>query len=399
MRVLLWIVVLFTLAVGFTLAGKYDPGYAVLVYPPYRIELSLTLLVVLFLGLLALGHLFFRLASATLRLPEQVNSFHALQREQKALDALNQALSEWFEGRYRRSEKSAAQALAHDPALWTAALIAARAAHEIKAYARRDGYFDQVRQFAPDHVMTAWVIQAACFLEEGNAEAALDRINQARMQDPMHEELPKLELHAQKMLENQDRVLELVGLLEERQLLEEEVLNSHRRSAHLKNISLHSNDLAALNAYWEKTPLPEKTEPILAMAAAREFANKGETAMACAAIENSLAQHWEESLLYAYGEIQGEETQHQIEHAEKWLVEHPEDATLLLILGKLCLRQMLWSRAKSFLESSLAIAPASETLFVLARLLEQTGQDEAACAHYRKGVALLTEVERSPSPL
>ena len=83
MRALIWIVVLFALAVGFTLAGKYDPGYAVLVYPPYRVELSLTLMVAVFLGLLVVGHLFFRIASATLRLPEQVRAFRA--RQQRGL--------------------------------------------------------------------------------------------------------------------------------------------------------------------------------------------------------------------------------------------------------------------------------------------------------------------------
>lgn len=399
MRVLLWTVLLFALAVGFTLAGKYDPGYAVLVYPPYRIELSLTLLVILFLGLLIVGHMFFRLASATLRLPERVNAFRVLQREQKSRTALAEALTALFEARYQRAEKCAAQALAHDPAPWQAALIAARAAHEIKAYSRRDGYLAQAQQLAPAQAMARLVTEAGCLLEERHAQAALDRINQAMALDPRHEGLPKLALRAQQMLKNWDRVLELAEVLGKRQMLEPVAVEQLRQNAHLENIKLASNNLAALNARWQKMPLAEKTQPRLAVAAATRFAALGQPRTACETIEQSLAQHWDETLLRNYGEIDGSETLRQIEHAEKWLPEHPRDAVLLLSLGELCARQSLWGKAQSFFEASLAIAPASETFFALAQLLEQTGQSEAACLHYRQGMVLVTETKRDRQAL
>lgn len=391
MRVLLWIVLLFALAVGFTLAGKYDPGYAVLVYPPYRIELSLTFLVILFLGLLIVGHLFFRLASATLRLPEQVKAFRVLQREQKSRTALAEALTALLEARYQRAEKCAAQALAHDPAPWQAALIAARAAHEINAYSRRDTYLAQAQQLAPDQAMARLVTEAGCLLEERHAQPALERITQAMALDPRHEGLLKLELRAQQLLKNWGRVLELAELLGKRQMLESAAVEQLRLNAQLENIKLAGNNLAALGARWQKIPVAEKLQPRLAVAAATRFAALGEARTACETIEQSLAQHWDEALVRNYGEIDGSETLRQIEHAEKWLPEHPRDAVLLLSLGRLCARQSLWGKAQSFFEASLAIAPASEAYFALAQLLEQMGHSEAACQHYRQGMALITE--------
>lgn len=394
MRTLIWIVLLFALAVGFTLAGKYDPGYAVLVYPPYRVELSLTLMVVVFLGLLVLGHLFFRLASATLRLPEQVREFRARQREQESRAALNEALTALLEMRYNRAEKRAAEALALDTAPWQAALIAARAAHEIKAYSRRDGYLAQAEQLAPGQALARLVIEADCLLDERRAEAALTRLKQAAAIDPKHGGLQKLELRAQQMLKNWDRVLELVAALEKRQVLEPVVAEQLRLNAHQENLKLSGNNAAALAATWQKIPVADKIQPRLARTAASIFAALGETRTAIEIIEQSLAQQWDESLARAYGEIDGTDTLRQIERAEKWLPEHPRDAALLLSLGRLCARQLLWGKAQSFFEASLAIAPASETCFALAQLLEQMGRPDAACRHYRQGMTLLADARQ-----
>lgn len=206
MRTLIWIILLFALAVGFTLAGKYDPGYAVLVYPPYRVELSLTLMVAVFVGLLVLGHLFLRFASATLHLPEQVRAFRARQREQKSRETLSESLTALLEMRYSRAEKRAAEALALDSAQWQAALIAARAAHEIKAYSRRDGYLALAEQMAPGQAIARLVIEADALLDEGRAEAAVARLKLVAALDSRHPALRDLELRAQQMLKSVDRV-------------------------------------------------------------------------------------------------------------------------------------------------------------------------------------------------
>ena len=127
MRVLIWILLIFALAVGFTLAGKFDPGYAVLVYPPYRIELSLTLFVIVLLGLLFISNMFARLANATLSLPKQVRAFRQHQREQQAQDALTAAITHFLEQRYPQAEVAAQRAMELDASIHLAALIAARA--------------------------------------------------------------------------------------------------------------------------------------------------------------------------------------------------------------------------------------------------------------------------------
>ena len=57
MKVLLWLVGLFALAVGLSLFAQINTGYAILVLPPWRIELSLNMAVLLLLVAIVLAYL------------------------------------------------------------------------------------------------------------------------------------------------------------------------------------------------------------------------------------------------------------------------------------------------------------------------------------------------------
>lgn len=140
MRVLIWILLIFALAVGFTLAGKFDPGYAILVYPPYRIELSLVLLVILLLLIIVLGNLLVRVAAATLRLPKRARAFRLRQRELQGNGALISAVTDYLEQRYQPAEAAALRAHALNNSPYLAALLAAAAAEAQNAHDRRDEY-------------------------------------------------------------------------------------------------------------------------------------------------------------------------------------------------------------------------------------------------------------------
>ncbi len=111
MRALIWTLLIFGLAVGFTLAGKFDPGYAVLVYPPYRIELSLTLLVVIFLSMVVVGDLFARLADVTLNLPKRVQAYRLQQRQEQGQKALLEAMERYLAQQYTEAEAAAKLAI------------------------------------------------------------------------------------------------------------------------------------------------------------------------------------------------------------------------------------------------------------------------------------------------
>ncbi|MGH8711248.1 MAG: hypothetical protein ACREVA_08020, partial [Burkholderiales bacterium] len=81
----------------------------------------------------------------------------------------------------------------------------------------------------------------------------------------------------------------------------------------------------------------------------------------------------------------------QIERAETRLFDHPDDACLLLTLGKLCAHQGLWGKAQSYLEASISVEPTVTAHRELAKLHEKIGQSEAADVHYRKSLDLAVQ--------
>lgn len=147
MRVLIWLLFLFALAVGFTLAGKFDPGYAILVYPPYRIELSLLLFILLLVGVIVLGESLLRFASAIMRLPRQARDYRLRQRVRAGETALLRALRADLEQRVQDVEAPARQAIELGYHAELAALLAARAAQAMQDQQKSDHYRELARKF------------------------------------------------------------------------------------------------------------------------------------------------------------------------------------------------------------------------------------------------------------
>ena len=93
-------------------------------------------------------------------------------------------------------------------------------------------------------------------------------------------------------------------------------------------------------------------------------------------------------LAQIYGDCKGDSTLVQIERAEKWLRAHARDASLLLALGKLCMRQGLWGKAQSYLEASVALHPSPDAHMTLANLMERLGKPAEAVRHIRRSAEL-----------
>ena len=81
----------------------------------------------------------------------------------------------------------------------------------------------------------------------------------------------------------------------------------------------------------------------------------------------------------------------QLQTAEAWLKDHPNDPSLLLTLGRLCLQTSLWGKARDYLESSLRVQRNPEACAELARLLAQLGDTERSNQLFQEGLGLLDE--------
>jgi len=389
-KTLFWILAILAAAVALTMAAKHSAGYVLLVYPPYRVELSLSLFMALLLGTFATGYGAVRLAVHTLSLPAYVRAFRQERRRDKAREAMNDALLAFFEGRYAKAEKLAATALElQQEAPLANALLAARAAHELKAYDRRDGYLAQAERVGREQPEARLMTQAELLLDQRDFRSALAVLNELQATTRKNLAALRLELKAQQQAKNWDQVLTLVAQLENRDAIDPIQAAQQKVKAHQENLQRKRGDLASLREYWQKIPGADKTNGKIALAAAQGFLAYQECQTAIDILTHSLEKQWDSDVIRFYGECLGKDELKQIERAENWLKRHPQDASLLQTLGKLCAKRELWGKAQSYLEASLSIEPSVETHLALAQLLEKIGRADEAGKHYRESLVLL----------
>jgi HemY protein len=139
MKYLISILVLFAAAVALSTLLQ-NTAYVLLVYPPYRIEVSLKLFVTLFLLVFGFGYWLIHLLTATTQLPAIVQKLRLDRARSTSRKLLDVTLRAFFEGRYVDAEKAANRAIKHGETSILYPIIAARAAHEQGATERRDTY-------------------------------------------------------------------------------------------------------------------------------------------------------------------------------------------------------------------------------------------------------------------
>jgi HemY protein len=384
MRWLFSLLLLLGLAVAAALTAGVNKGYVLVIYPPYRIELSLALVIIgLVAGFLAL-HALLRLTAATLRLPRQVRDYRRLRTRNRARNAMEHALISFLEGRFRRAEKFATAALKLDESPALSAVMAARAAHEQHNREARDGYLKAVEIAAPEGNLLKLITQAEFLLEDRRPREALEALNQARAISPRHPALPRLEIKAHALAKNWDKVLTSIAQLSKSKEFDREQLEPLRLNALRENLLLKGQDSATLRDYWRKISSTDQQEPGLAAAAAGAFVALSMGEDAKTAIERALKNDWDSALVALYGEAQTADTHAQIERAEEWLQDHPGDAALLLTLGKLCARDKLWGKAQSYMEASLSVGPSRVAHAAYAQLMEKMGKPEEALRYNRR---------------
>jgi len=110
MRAALWLLALFALAVAFVLAARLDQGYVIIVYPPWRLELSFMLALTLTVAGFLLVYALVKLARTALSLPADLRAWRALRRREAANEALFEAMRAQLDGDAERARQLAAKA-------------------------------------------------------------------------------------------------------------------------------------------------------------------------------------------------------------------------------------------------------------------------------------------------
>lgn len=390
MRFFLWLLTLFAIAIGLAVTARFNPGNVVLFYPPYRVDLSLNLFILVALvGFLALNFILAAIRS-TKEMPGKVAAYRKEKREREGNRALRESLKSFFEGRFGHAEKAARRAAESPENAGLAALIGARAANRMQQGARRDVWLASVEDDAAlkaARLMT----QIELLIDDNQPGAALGAVRELSNAGTRHIHALRLALKANERVRNWPEVLRLVRTLDNHNALHPALSRRLKELAYRALLGDRSHDAESLQRTWASVPATDRILPFIAAAAANAFNALGHHEMALGIVERALALEWDDRLMRAYRDSAAAEGSPallgQIERCEGWLAKHPADAELALTLGTLCLRQKLWGKAQRHLEQALSasLEPAMlrEVHLKLALLHEALKQTDVAATHYR----------------
>lgn len=383
MRWLFWGLLLALLAVAVALLGRQVEGSVLILVPPYRIELSFFLALVLAgAGLLAAFWLAW-LVQRVLAFPQRVSAYRRRREQAGSQHALREAVKALFEGRFARAERQARAAQLAPENAGVAALVGARAAHRMRQSERRDAWLQDI-EADRSLTMARLVSGAEMWAEARDSERALAAIGELQSAGTRHLHAARIALKANLQAGRWDDVLKGLRVLEKRGALHPVAVARYRRSAHLHRLQERRRDPHALLALWNDIAAEQRRDPDLALEGARLLNEAGCGRAAADALEAALEQQWDARLVDAYARSEVVPARAQIERAEGWLREHPQDPALLRCLGLLCQREQLWGKAATYLQESLRLQPHADTLLALARLAETLGNEAEAQRYFRE---------------
>ena len=388
MRVLFWFLLLAAAAVAIALAARLTTGYALFVAPPYRVELSLNLLIVLLIGGFVIGYLLLRIVRRTLGLPEEVRAYRRQQQRDRARSKQDAAVVALLEGRYGRARQYAEEALAIPRSSGLAALLGARAAIGAREFGAAESMLARPDAQTKSLAVPRLMLEAELKLEQGQPREALAVLQALRKEAGSHTAALRLELRA---LQGAGRYAEIPAVVD--QLVKRKAYGATegdlvRAAAHAQELASRQHDATGFRSYWSKLSDAEQRSPRIARAAAQTLIALGGDREAADVLARSLEREWNPELVRLYADCRPADVSPQLEQAERWLASHSEDATLLYALGVLCERAQLWGKAQSYLEASLAHEDAWRTRVALGELFARLGREHDANEHLAAALKL-----------
>jgi len=344
-------------------------------------------------------------------------------KQQHSLELLQTAAIQLIEENNPAAEKTALQAAHGFRHKFLAYFTAAQAAHAQQAWQRRDNYLQLALVANPKAALAITLNQTQLQLDAHQIDACLATIAAADSNTtkyPINAQHPQLLACKYKLYvltNNTDKLRALLPQIKKlthkscipnfiskkRPISPEELqqLNTleHNIYQELLRQATHNNavDLPVLNAAWNFIPKKIRnntTELLLiyvnSLIQIRAY-NTAEIIVRkrILSLQNNAVNNYNQ-LLELYGHIYSNNISKQITFAETLLSANANNHVLLLALARLCMRQKLWGKARSYLQSSVEIAPSTAAYTELAHLLETLGESQQSNAYYKQGLLAIT---------
>jgi HemY protein len=397
-RAYLLVVIAIAVAAALGIAIAKHSGYVLIAYGGFRYQSSLWATLGLLLAALLLTALVRYLIGLVLVSSGVVNPWSRRNRSRRTQVAIKQGQLDLAEGRWASAQRHLHRAAEAERYPLFYYLGAARAANEQGRYDERDTLLERALERQPQAELAVALNHAQLQMDQGQDDQALETLDAMQARYPGNAQVLRLlqRLHVRRG--DWSAVIRLLPELRKGKVLPATELAELEQRAWGQNLSLthEGNDDAqavrqALERAWEQLTAAQRQEPRLVLAYAEQLRQAGAQKEAEHVLRTALKRQYESPLARLYGLVRGDDPARQLQFAEGLLKAHPSDPSLLLTLGRLCLQQRLWGKARDYLESSLRFQRNPETCAELARLLASLGETTRSNQLFEEGLGLLDE--------
>ena len=377
------VVVLFISAFGahFLLA---DPGYVVINFRGYVIEMSVPVLA----GLAVLLVLGLWIVRKIIVAPRRLGETYGRHRAARSGKKLTRGMIEVAEGNLARGEKLLGRAASTSDSPLFNYLQAARAAHLQGQDERRDEWLRLAYRDAPEAANAVLLTQAEFQIDREHYEQALATLRRLEEDSKNHAHALALMGRLYFKLEDWDALAGILPKLGKNTQIKPGVLESWTIRVRRERLD-KAADVEVLEQEWKAIPRKKKSNPVLQESYYKGLIRLGLHDRAEKELAGALKSNWRGSLVRLFGLVEATDTTKQLKRAEGWLKNHGEDPDLLLAAARLCLRNELWGKARSYLETVISMRPTPEAYQEYGALLTQMGEANAAADAYRDGLGMV----------
>ncbi|MGR9086838.1 MAG: heme biosynthesis HemY N-terminal domain-containing protein [Gammaproteobacteria bacterium] len=386
----LCLAIVVALIVRHWLQGFDTPGYVLIGIGRWSMETSLVVFAVsLVIGFYVL-YFFFRFLGWLLRMPGQLKTRGKNIKFNRSQEALIAGLVDSAEGNWEKAERILIKHASHSGAPLIHYLTAAKAAQSRGAFDKRDEYLQKAAAQAPGSDVAIGLTQAELHLSGNQFEQALETLTRLHSIDPSHASVLKLLHQTYRHIGDWEGVRKLLPSLHNHKILMEaevKLLETETFSRLLRQ-SAEKGDAGEIRKLWSEMPEHIKQMHGMATIYFAAMIDAGAGADILDHVVDLLSVSWDDTLLVLFGSVQSDDAAKQLEIAEKWLDQHRNDAVLLSVLGKLCLRCNDGQKAEGYLSQSIAIEPTVQAYQLLGDILFAQGDKDKASECYKSGLEL-----------
>ena len=373
-------------------------GYVLIAYQNFRYESSLwatlALLLVIWLVVFLLRALFNLLTASG----GVVNPWSRYNRSRRVQLAIEHGQMDLAEGRWASAQRHLQRAAEAERQPLLYYLGAARAANELGRYEDCDNLLERALERQPQAELAIALSHAQLQQDRGDIEGALVTLQAMHDRHPHNAQVLRQLQRLYQQRGDWSSLIRLMPELRKDKVLPPSELAELERRAWGENLTLAAQrgeegeaGLQSLNKAWQQLTSAQRQEPPLVLAYAEQLRQLGADADAEEVLRTALKRDYNSHLARLYGLLRGRDPARQLQAAEGWLKSHPDDPSLLLTLGRLCLQSRLWGKARDYLESSLGQQRNPEACAELARLLAQLGETERSNQLFQEGLGMLDE--------